>query len=73
MKEEKISLRAVNSSQDMDFFIQKGNIDNEDEYYFTLCGKYRDEENMQVDFDCMNPSEFREFIAKCYKLLKEDV
>ena len=71
-KEETLSLKAVNSGQNMDFFIQKGEVDGEEEYYFTLCGNYRGEEDMQVDFDCLTPDQFREFISKCYKLLKEN-
>ena len=69
-KEERIKLNVANSSQEMEFFIQKGEIDGEEEYYFTLCGKY-DDIDMQVDFDCLTADKFRVFIAKCYKLSKE--
>jgi len=70
-KETRIKLKAVNSSQDMDFLIQKGIVEGEEEYYFTLCGSYNGKEDMQVDFDCLTPDQFRDFVAKCYKLLKE--
>lgn len=71
MSEKCIKLRSISSNEDMNLYIQKGENDGEEEYYFTLCGRYKKEEDIQIDFEYFTPESFRNFISECYKLLKD--
>ena len=60
-------LIATNSTQDMVLDIRK----EDNEYRFTLYGDYKGE-YMQVDFDAMTEKEFKLFINKCIRVLKDN-
>jgi len=66
---ETISLQAKNSSGEQTLWIDKF---DDGTYKFTLTGYYRDKD-IQIDFDYLEADEFREFIAKLYKLSKKIV
>jgi len=68
-----IEIKAKNSSGEQTLYIDKY-IDDENEeiYSFTLVGNYEGQD-IQIDFDELTPDEFRDFIAKLYKLTRTKI
>lgn len=70
-KEHRIELKAVNSSGKQILCIQNGEIEGQEEFYFTLCGEYRNEKDFQIDFDCLSRKEFEMIVYKMLDMLKK--